>query len=380
MIHLDHHAAEPLCPEARAAMLEALESGWANPASVHAAGRRARAMLERARAQLARATGADPQDVVFVSGGTEACDLGVRGLVRGARLRRIVTTRIEHPALLETIDALVADGVEVVRVPAPGAVPPDPDRLAGWLDAATLLAFGWVHHETGAITDAVRLARAARERGAMVFVDATQALGKLAVDVERLGADAVAFSSPKIGGPAGAGALWVRREAPLEPVLRGGGQERGRRAGTPSVVALAGFGAAAAAIDRRLEAMPRVEALRDELEGELVRRGAHVNGVGAPRVGTVTCVSWPEIRGEQLVAALDLEGICVSSGPACSSGRAEPSRALREAFPDEPWRARGAVRFSLGPASTREEIRQAVLALDVVLARRLLRHEPPMRP
>ncbi len=366
MIYLDHHAATPPSAAARAVMEEVRAVTWANPASVHAAGRRARAVLEAARERVAAALGGRPADVVLVGGGTEACNLGVLGLGRAAR--RIVTTAVEHPAVARAVQRLAEGGAEVTRLDAPGGAVPGPGDTP--LDPETLVAIQWVNHETGTVLPVEAWAAAARRAGAAVFVDATQALGKIPVDVGALGADAVAVASHKVGGPAGAGALWVARGREPTPLFAGGAQERGRRPGSPDVVAQAGFGAACAEVDARLGAMAAVAARRDRLEATLVALGAVVNGAGAARVATATNVSVPGWTGEALVAALDVEGVCASSGAACSSGVSEPSPVLARMAPDEPWRARASLRLSLGPETTDDDVDRAAHVLGRVISRR----------
>lgn len=369
MIYLDHHAATPPSEAARRAMAEAEAVAWANPSSVHAAGRRAKAIVERARESIAAAIGATAADVVLTSGGTEACNLGVLGL--GAGVSHVITTAIEHPAVAEAVARLERGGARVTRLAIPDGVAPAADAVAGAIDdgARTLLAVQWVSHETGTILPVAEWAKAARARGARVFVDATQALGKVPVDVGPIDVDALALASAKIGGPGGAGALWVRRGIDLEPIFAGGAQERGRRPGSPGVAAIAGFGAACAEVGARLAAMPQVAHRRGLLEAALIERGAVVGGAGGPRVATVTQASVPGWRGEVLVAALDLEGVCASSGAACSSGLSEPSPVLAAMYPDEPWRAASALRLSLAPETTEAEVERAIAALDRVLAR-----------
>lgn len=368
MIYLDHHAASPMDAEVRAAMAEASARGWANPSSVHAAGRASRAILERARDQVAGAIGARASDVVFTSGGTEAVNLGVLGLGGGAR--RVVTTAIEHPSLLGAVSLFEHDGAEVIRLGVRDGRPPSAQELEQALDGSDLACLAWVNHETGTILPLHDVAERCRARGVPLVVDATAALGKIEVDVARLGASAVAIASSKIGGPPAAGALWITREAALAPRMLGGGQERGRRAGTPDPVALAGFGAACARIGARLASMPDVGRRRDRLEAALVARRAIVNGAAGPRVATVTNVSVPGWRGSGLVAALDLEGLCASSGAACSSGVDEPSRVIAAMAPDAPWRAESALRLSLGPSTTDEDVGGAVAILERVLSRK----------
>ncbi len=366
MIYLDHHAAAPTPELVRHAMAEAARSAWANPSSTHRAGRASRQLLEKARELVARSIGASPADVVLTGGGTEACNLGIRGLAQ--ERRTIITSSVEHPAVAESIRHLVHNQREAVTLPVVAGRPPDPRELASHLNEEAMVVVQWVNHETGTVFPVHDYAELCRARGARLFVDATQALGKVAVDVSSLGADTVAFAAQKIGGPAGAGACWVRRGIELDPVLAGGSQERGRRPGTLDTLAMVGFGAAASLIGQRLERQPFIAALRNRLEEQLLALGAVANAV-EPRAATVCNVSFPDWEGAVLVAALDLEGVCVSTGAACSSGLQEPSAVIRAMYPDEQWRAGSAVRISLGIETTEREIELALSAFRRVLAR-----------
>lgn len=348
-------------------MQDAMRDGWANPSSVHAPGRRSRALLEDARRAVAEELGARPADVVLTSGGTEAVNLGVLRLGRG--VSRVITTAVEHPAVAESVGRLESLGVEVWRAPVPNGVAPDASELADRISADTLVAVQWVNHETGTMLPVPEWARAVRARGARLFVDATQALGVFPVDVVALGADAVAVASHKIGGPGGAGALFVDRRWDIEPLLAGGAQERGRRPGAPDTPAQAGFGEACRHLGHRRARVAAASAARDRLEAYLIARGAVVNGAGAPRVPTVCNASVPSWSGQALVAALDLEGLCASSGAACSSGLAEPSPVVGAMYPEEPWRAACALRLSLGPETTDREVEGALSCLERVLSR-----------
>jgi cysteine desulfurase len=363
-IYLDHHAASPLGGAAREAMLRALGEIDGNPASVHASGRRARAVVERAREQVAAAVGASPSEVVLTSGGTEACNLGVLGLAPAGGA--VLTTALEHPAVSASVASLARAGAPVCEVPVV-------EGVAGplVLEGVSLLATQWINHEVGTVLPIEGWCAEAAARGVRVFVDATQALGKVPVAWSSLGAEAMALASHKIGGPAGVGALIVRRGVELEPRMLGGAQERGRRAGTPDVIAIAGFGAACAAIGERLASQSAMAARRDRLEAFLVSRGARVNGARGPRAASACNVSLSGWRGSTLVAALDVEGLEVSAGAACSSGLDRPSpivRAMAEADADA--RAASAVRFSLGPETTDRDIDGAIAVLVRVLSRR----------
>ncbi len=366
MIYLDHHAAAPVPAAVRKAMEAAAHIAWANPASAHAAGRASQRLLDAARNQVAGAIGASPSDLVLTRGGTEACNLGVRGLAAGCE--RVVTSRAEHPAVAQSVARLAREGCELIALPVLRGEPPSPSDIAEHLSPGTLLAIQWINHETGTAFPVHAYAEACGERGARLFVDGTQALGKVPVDLERLGADAVAFAAHKIGGPAGAGACWLRRGLDVEPLLAGGSQERGRHPGTVDTLSMVGFGAACDTVPQRLEGQPRVAALRDRLEAALIELGGVANA-GSPRAATASNLSFPRWKGPLLVAALDLEGVCVSAGAACSSGLQEPSAVILAMYPDEQWRAGSAIRISLGIETTEVEIERALSAFRRVLAR-----------
>lgn len=363
MIYLDHHAATPLDPAARDAMHAAIAE-QANPSSAHAPGRAARAQIEATRRAVAEAIGARPADVVLTSGGTEACNLALTA-ARTTGKGDVVLGALEHPAVVRAAERITrATGSNVIRLPADGAI----DALEIILDTThmPLVAVQWVNHETGRIAPIAELAARCRARGALLFVDATQALGKIPVEVRD--ADLLAVSSAKIGGPLGAGALYVRRGVELDPLLVGSADERGRRAGSPALVPMVGFAAALAALPARLAAQPAIARHRDAIEAHLMALGA-VPNERAPRVATVTNVSHPEWKGELLVAALDVEGLAVSSGAACSSGLSEPSPVLLALHPTETWRASSALRVSLGPETSGADVDAAASILARVLRR-----------
>jgi len=367
VIYLDHHAAAPTTQAVRDAMQKAADVAWGNPSSTHAAGRASRQLLEAARESIGAVLCARPTDLVLTGGGTEACNLGIRASSRGRR--RIVSTAVEHPAVAMSVERFAREGGEAVILEVPRGTPPTAEELASHLDAGTSVAVQWVNHETGTIFPVEEYARACQAHGARLFIDATQALGKLAIGLDELGADAVAVAAHKIGGPAGAGACWVRRGLDVEPVLAGGSQERGRRPGTPDTLSMVGFGAACGLVPQRLQAQPSVRALRDLVERRLREAGACSNADTTSRVATVANLSFEGWEGPLLVAALDLEGVCVSTGAACSSGLQEPSAVIRAMYPDEQWRAGSAARISLGMETTPAEIERALQAFGRVLAR-----------
>jgi cysteine desulfurase len=363
-LYFDHHAGTPLDPRVREAMQSAAAAPLGNPSSPHASGRRARALLERAREQIAAAVGASPAEVVLTSGGTEACNLGVMGL-GGAR---ILTTSIEHPAVAEAVEALVVRGARREVLAMDGGRVPDDSFVDAALGRTDLLASQWVNHETGTILPVERWCALAKARAVRSFVDATQALGRLRIELDAVGATAIAIASHKIGGPGGAGALIVRRDASLASQVLGGAQERGRRAGTPDVIRMVGMAAACALVDERRRAMPRVAVMRDRIEAFLVARGAVVNGAEASRVASVVDASIPGWRATALVAALDVEGLEVAAGAACSSGVEKPSPVVLAMYADAS-RASSAIRISLGPETSDDDVTHAIAILERVLAR-----------
>jgi cysteine desulfurase len=372
-VYLDHHAATPLAPCVAAAMRGIAEAAWANPASTHVEGRASRALLERAREAVAAAIGATPADVLLTAGGTEACNLGVFGVLTGRSSAHAVTTAIEHPAIAEPLRQLEARGaLSVTRLAVPAGQAPRPEQLAQALRPDTqLVAIQWVNHETGTLLPVQAYAAVCRAAGVPLCVDATQALGKVAIDVRELGADLVALASHKIGGPAGAGALWVHRGFEVEPSSIGGGQERGRRAGTPDVVSQVGFGEACRSLGDRLAAQAAVGVLRDRFESALLAFGARAqrNAERGLRTGTASNLYFPGRRADLLVAALDLEGLAVSAGAACSSGRSEPSPVILAMHAADPARASASLRFSFGPEVSEADVDFAVIACEKVLAR-----------
>ncbi len=370
-VYLDHHATTALLPSVRAAMAAALDHGAGNPSSVHTAGRRARTLLEDARAELARAVGAAPRELVFTSGGTEAVHLAVGGVGEAVRPLRVLCDPGAHPCLRAACESLARTvGATLSWLPAHPGGAVDTVALGNVPGEGTLVALSLVQHETGAVADLRAVREAIVRRGAVLVLDGVQALGKLPLDVGTTGAAAVALSAHKIGGPTGVGALWLRAGERVVQRQGGGGQERGLRAGTENLLGALGFGAAARALGARREAMLAVAARRDAIERCLRALGAVVvNGAEGVRVATACNVSLEGVAGEELVAALDLEGYCVSSGAACSSGRAEPSESLLRLYPAEPWRARSALRVTLGPETTDAELAGFIATLPGVVAR-----------
>lgn len=352
--YLDYNATSPLRPEARAAVVAALDS-VGNASSTHAEGRAARALIEGARADVAKLVAARASAVVFTSGATEAANWVLR-----AAWRRLIVSAVEHPCILEPARASGAQ-VDIVPVGRDGLI--DMGQLEHLLadetiaPAETLLAVQHANNETGVVQDVAAVAGLARGRGVRLLVDAVQSAGRLAIDFERLGADYLMLSSHKFGGPKGVGALVMRGDVRLPALLVGGGQERGHRAGTENVEAIAGFGAAARAALGELSRVHEIAALRDALEDELVRMTpqAEVIGRDAPRLANTSLVALRGRTAETLIIALDLNGVAASAGAACSSGKAKRSEVL-DAMGLDADLAKGAVRFSFGWASRAEDV------------------------
>jgi cysteine desulfurase len=380
-VYADHHATTPLDPEVFAAMRPWLEGISANPSSTHGPGRAAREAVETARAEVAVALGAEPSEVVFTSGGTEADNLAVRGGARAAReadpaRTRVLFTAAEHAAVREAALSLRADGFEPVELPVDARGVPAAAALtaAEVPDVATaaLVSVILANNETGAVFDTVAaFAAAARARGAVVHTDAVQAVGKIPVNARALGVDLLALTAHKFGGPKGAGALFVRKGVRLQPLAAGGGQERGRRGGTENVAGIVGLGVAIRLASARLSAeQARLAGLRDRFEAGLVARvpGARINAVGGSRLPTATSAVFPGTEAETLVAALDLDGIAVSAGSACHAGTTSPSRVLL-ALGLLPADARATLRFSFGRTSREEDVDRLLEAVPRVVAR-----------
>ena len=360
MIYADYNATAPVRPEAKHAMMAALEVG-ANPSSVHGPGRAARKLLETARSQVAVAIGARAQDVIFTSGGTEANALALHGVVSQLdRQCTLLVSAIEHEAVIKNA-GYAGVAVETAYVTPTGTLDLDwlRDRLSRW-DASKngqpILALMLANNETGVIQPVAEAAAMVREAGGLTHCDAVQGLGKVLVNVGLLGVDYLALSAHKVGGPQGVGALWVRSGAPLKPVLFGGGQERSLRSGTENLSGIAGFGAATEAA---LRDMPKLQALassRDQMEAKLVSEaGVTVFGREADRLAQTSNFAIPGFRAETQVMAMDLGGVAVSSGSACSSGKVRASRVLTAMGFDEDEAAQ-AIRVSLGPETTEDEV------------------------
>ncbi len=368
-VYLDWNATAPCLPVVRERLAEVLEQVRGNPSSRHAEGLAARKLLEDARCRIAACIGAAPDEIVFTSGGTEAnhLALALSKSVVGATERHWLTSTIEHASLLEPLHAMMAQGAEVTRVGCSGEGRVDPAEFAAALRPETLLStLMLVNNETGVIQPVREIASSAHHIGALVHTDAVQALGRLPVNVNALEVDAMSLSAHKIGGPAGIGALYVRRGVGVNPLLRGGHQESGRRAGTENVVAAAGFAVAVEwVVVRQASEYQRLSELRRHFESAVCAglEGVHVNGVNAARVPHTSNLSFDGCRGLDVAACLDAAGFAVSVGSACHAGDRRPSHVL-EAMCLTPGRCRGAVRFSFGSQTGADVVPRL---LDVLL-------------
>jgi len=371
-IYLDHAATTPVRPEVREAMLPWLGDRDYNPSSLHAEGRRARAGLDEARERAAALLGVRAKEIVFTGSGSEADNLAVIGIARALcdRGRHVVVSAIEHHAVLHALDALREEGFEGTLVAPNDRGVVEPDRFAAALRADTILASVMLaNNEIGTIQPVAELARIARARGVLFHTDAVQAALALPLDQTVREVDALSLAAHKLGGPKGIGLLWVRAGTPIVPLVRGGGQEYGRRAGTENLAGIVGFvRALELSVAERDDFVEHVGRLRALLEGEIVRRapGAHVNGAGSARVPHIASLGFDGVRPDELLVRLDLDGLAVSSGSACTSGVPEPSHVLAALGGAAAHRA--PIRCSLGRTTTEEEIARAVEVIAAAVA------------
>lgn len=374
-IYLDHNATTPVDDEVIVAVAEAMRDEFGNASSVHHFGQRAKGRLDEARQDVAALIGGAPAEIVFTSGGTEADNFALRGAAEALEplgKRHLVTSSIEHEAVLTTMRALERRGWRVTRVPPDAHGVVQPEAIAAALTAETaLLSLMHANNEVGTLQPVAACARLAHARGILVHTDAVQTVGKVAVDVAALDVDLLSLSGHKFHGPKGVGALWIRRGTRLVASQTGGKQERSRRAGTENVPGLVGLGVAARLAAARIDVDgARQAALRDQLEQGVLARvpGTHVNGTGQARVPNTTNIGFAGIEAESLLIALDLEGFAVSTGSACSSGTLEPSHVLK-AMGLPLHDTQNALRISLGRHTTAHEITLLVEALPPIVER-----------
>ena len=368
-IYLDHNATTPLDPLVADRTTQAMREVWGNASSVHHFGQQAKAALDEARALVATLLGAEASEIVFTAGGTESDNIAIRGAAEALEptgRRHLITTAIEHEAVLNTMKALAKRGwrVTTLAVDASGIVSPDHLREA-LTDDTALVSVMHANNEIGTLQPIAELAAIAHERGALFHTDAVQSAGKVPLDVRALGVDLASIAGHKLYGPKGTGALWLKRGVRLLPPMTGGRQERNRRAGTENVPALVGLGVAADQARLKLAGEgERLGLLRDRLEDGILRTvtGSQRNGAAAPRVPNTTNISIDRVESESLLIGLDLAGIAVSSGSACSSGTLEPSHVLK-AMGLPHGRTLGSIRFSLGASNTDADIDRVIEVL-----------------
>ena len=370
-VYLDNNATTPVLPAVLAAMQGFFGEHFGNASSIHHHGQETRAAVERARESIAALVGCRPSEIVFTSGGTEGDNLAIFGLVKSGD--HIITSTVEHHAVLNSCKQLQASGCEVTYVPVDGDGRVNPDDVRRALRPNTrLITIMMANNETGVLQPVEEIGKIAAEADVYFHTDAVQAAGKVPIDVKRIGCDLLSISGHKMHAPQGVGALYVRKGTTLKPLLYGGSHERSRRAGTENVPGIVGLGKAA---DLAMEGFARgdferISTLRDRLEqtilGEVESTG--LNGKGVPRVPNTTSIHFDCIDGEALVIALDLKGLAVSTGAACSSGAIEPSHVLT-AMGLSPERARGTLRFSLGKQNTAEDVNFALSLLPLTVAR-----------
>ncbi|OGW39101.1 MAG: aminotransferase V [Nitrospirae bacterium GWD2_57_9] len=372
-IYLDHNATTPPAPEVVRAMMEQLEAGYGNPSAIYREGREAASVLEAARRNVAQLLNCTPRRIVFTGGGSEANNLALKGaaFAAGRRGNHIITTRIEHPSVLSACSWLAGRGFSVTYLEPDrnGTVHPR-DLAAALSDGTILVSIMTANNETGTIQPIAELAAIAGARGILFHTDAVQGAGKIPLDVEHLGVDLLTLSGHKLHGPKGIGALYLRKGTPIEPLVHGGKQESGLRAGTENTAGIAGLGKAAALAAQNLARMQAVAALRDRLEQGIGRifPECRVNGAGGARLPNTLNVTLPGMRGESLVLALDQKGISLSSGSACRAGSPKPSPALLALGLSEE-EAHCSIRLSLGINNTEDEIDRTISAFEEVIMR-----------
>jgi len=380
-VYLDHNASTPVHPEVLAEMLPYFAETYGNPSSIHAFGRAAREGVDRARERIAAFLRVAPDEIVFTSGGTESDNLAVKGLALARGGGHVVTSRVEHHAVLRTCQALERQGFAVTYVAVDGHGMVDPDDVKRAVrDDTVAISIMHANSEVGTVQPIAEIGAIARERGVPLHVDAVQTFGKLPLDVHALGIDALSFSAHKIYGPKGVGGLWIRKGTRMVSIQHGGDHERRRRAGTENVPGIVGLGKAVEVRAREMhEEAPRVRALRDRL-WEAVRgrvEDVRLNGHPTERLPGTANICFRHVESESIVLGLDLKGVAVSAGSACTSGHVEPSHVLVAMGVSLDW-AMGAVRFSLGRSTTAEDIDCTVEALAPIVAK--LRRAKPVRP
>lgn len=373
-IYLDSAATTPIREEALQAMVGAYRNAFGNSSSVHLFGQEAHRLLEESREEFAACIGARPEEVVFTGSGTESDNLAIRGVALAVREvgRHIITSQTEHHAVLHCCQELEKEGFRVTYLPVDGRGLVDLEALRENIEADTvLISVMTANNETGALQPVREIARIARERGVLFHTDAVQAAGKMPLHVDDLGADLVSFSAHKFYGPKGVGALFIRKGTPIRPIMQGGHHEKGLRPGTVNVPGIVGMARAlSTTVEEMEEVLPRLRQLRDELAEALMEEvpGVHRNGDPETSLPHILNLSFEGADGESLLLALDMEGVAVSTGSACTSGSVEPSHVLL-AMGVPPRLAQCSLRFSLGRYTTEEDIQHVIRVLPGIVER-----------
>jgi cysteine desulfurase len=370
-VYLDNNATTPVLPEVFEAMRPYFGEHFGNASSIHHHGQETRAAVESARESVAGLLGCTASEVIFTSGGTESDNLAIAGLVKAGD--HVITSGIEHHAVLHAAKNLEQIGCEVTVLPADGRGLVDPDDVKRGLRSATkLITVMMANNETGVLQPVEEIGKLAAEAEVLFHTDAVQAAGKVPIDVKRMHCHALSISGHKLHGPQGTGALFLKKGTQLHPLFHGGRHERSRRAGTENVPGIVGLGKAAKLASESFNngAIERLAAMRDRLQRNVLSgiEGTKINGDGAQRVPNTANIRFDDIEGESLVIALDLKGLAVSTGAACSSGAIEPSHVLI-AMGLRPEQARASIRFSLGKQTTEEDIDFAIQLLPETVAR-----------
>ena len=374
-IYFDHNATTPVDPAVAETITRVMTGEFGNASSVHHFGQRAKAIIDDARSSVATLIGGEPSEVVFTSGGTESDNFALRGVAEALEptgRRHLIASSIEHEAVLVTLRALARRGWRTTLLPVGQTGIVDPQALTDAIaDDTAIVSVMHANNEIGTVQPVAELARIAHGRGALFHTDAVQSIGKVSIDVKALGVDLLSLSAHKFNGPKGTGALWIKRGARVTAILTGGKHERNRRAGTENVPAIAGLGMAAQLAQKKLSAEgARLGALRNRLEEAILASvpGTAVNGSREPRVPNTTNISFDAVEAESLLIALDLEGVAVSTGSACSSGTLEPSHVLRAMGLPSP-RTQNSIRMSLGAGNTDAEVDFVVSKLPPIVAK-----------
>ena len=372
-IYLDNAATTSLAPEALEAMIPFLKSEWGNPSSVHGTGREAKKAVDQARRQVADAIGADPREIYFTSGGSESDNWAIKGVAYAAQHRgkHIITSAVEHHAVLETCSWLKKQGFQITLLPTDGVGRVSPQELEKAITPETvLISVMTANNEIGTIEPVEEIAAAAHAHGIPFHTDAVQAAGAIPLDVHRCGIDMLSLSGHKFHGPKGSGALYIREGLRIDPLIHGGGQERRLRSGTENVAGVVGLGAAISLAAEHLEEnAARVSALRDKLIGGILERipDVRLNGPKEDRLPNNCHISIPGVEGEALLLRMDLAGIACSSGSACTSGSQDPSPVLQAIGLNEEM-AGGSLRLTLGTETTEAEIDEVLRVLPDIAA------------